>query len=220
MKHLNFTTRISLRAFLFAALLTSTTAACAPVQPAAQPAPQTAAATVAGLEIVDPWARAAAMKGEGDMQAMGSSEAMTDTTLAGDNKAMGGSDAMTDTSTMSSTTPMGGSMGMGVGGAMSAIYMTIHNTGGEADRLIKAQSDAAQVVELHTMEEKDGVMSMHPVDGIDVPASGDAELKPGGFHVMLIGLTRDLTIGEQVTVTLTFEKAGDVTLEVEVRERK
>lgn len=219
MKHINFTTR-SVRAFLFAALLTSTTAACAPVQPAAQPAPQAAAATVAGLEIVDPWARAAAMKGEGDMQGMGSSEAMTDTAAAGGGMAMGGSDAMTDTAAMSDTTQMGDSMGMGVGGAMSAIYMTIHNTGSEADRLIKAQSDAAQVVEIHTMEEKDGVMTMHPVDGIDVPANGDAELKPGGFHVMLIGLTRDLTIGEQVTVTLTFEKAGDVTLQADVRERK
>ena len=212
MKNLKFRVQKTMAAMLVASLMTAT-AACAPVQPAAQPAEEVAA-TVAGLEIVSPWARAAAMKAEGEMPAMGGSEAMTETQKMGESAAMTGTEAMTDTAAM------GGSMGMGMGGAMSAAYMTIRNVGSEDDRLIKAQSDVSQVVELHTMEEKDGVMSMHPVEAIDVPANGSAELKPCGFHVMFIGLTRDLNVGEQVTVTLTFEKAGEVTVQADVRERK
>jgi hypothetical protein len=69
------------------------------------------------------------------------------------------------------------------------------------------------------MAEKDGVMSMHPVEAIDVPAGSEAVLKPGGLHVMLIGLTRDLKVGEKVVVKLTFEKAGERVVEAEVRER-
>lgn len=208
MKHYKTIPQKSFGVLLVAGMLTLPLAACMPVQPATQPAAQEAAATVASLEIVDPWARAAAMKSGDEMPAMGSSEAMTETA------SMGESAAMSDTATM------GESMGMGMGGAMSAAYMTIRNVGSEDDRLIKAQSNVSEVVELHTMEEKDGVMTMHPVEAIDVPANGAAELKPGGFHVMFIGLTRDLNIGEQVTVTLTFEKAGEVTVQADVRERK
>ena len=210
MKNFKFTTRKSLVSLLISGMLSTIVLACAPVQPA----DEQISATVAGLEIVSPWARAAAMKTEGEMPAMGGSEAMTETQKMGESAAMTGTEAMTDTAVM------GGSMGMGMGGAMSAAYMTIRNVGSEDDRLIKAQSDVSQVVELHTMEEKDGVMSMHPVEAIDVPANGSAELKPGGFHVMFIGLTRDLNVGEQVTVTLTFEKAGEVTVQADVRERK
>ena len=137
-----------------------------------QPAAEQISATVAGLEIVSPWARAAAMKTEGEMPAMGGSEAMTET------QKMGESAAMTDTSAMTDTAAMGGSMGMGMGGAMSAIYMTIRNPGTEADRLIKAQSDVSVVNCIRW--KKDGVMSMHPVEAVDVPANGE-QLKPGGF---------------------------------------
>lgn len=197
MKNLKFRVQKTMAAMLVASLMTAT--ACAPVQPAAQPAEEVAA-TVAGLEIVSPWKRAAAMKAEGEMPAMGGSEAMTETQKMGESAAMTGTEAMTDTAAM------GGSMGMGMGGAMSAAYMTSATL---AAKMINIQCTkrCLQVVELHTMEEKDGVMSMHPVEAIDVPANGSAELKPGGFHVMFIGLTRDLNVGEQVTVTLTFEKA-------------
>jgi hypothetical protein len=85
--------------------------------------------------------------------------------------------------------------------------------------LIKAQSDVSQVVELHNVAMKDGVMSMYPVEAIEVPANGEAVLKPGSFHVMLIGLTRDLVAGETMSVTLTFEQAGDVTVQAPIRER-
>lgn len=103
-------------------------------------------------------------------------------------------------------------------GANSAAYFVISNSGKEADRLIKAESDIASAVELHVSEMKDGVMSMHPVDGVEIPASGQAELKPGSYHVMFIGIKRDLKPGDKIALKLYFEKAGAIDVEAEVRE--
>jgi copper(I)-binding protein len=99
-----------------------------------------------------------------------------------------------------------------------AAYMVIHNSGSEADRLLGASTDAAATVELHESSEADGMMQMAPVAAIDVPAGGQAELAPGGFHVMLIDLTRALNAGDTLTLTLTFEKAGTMEVTAEVRE--
>ena len=114
---------------------------------------------------------------------------------------------------MSSGSEMGGTMG----GSNSAAYMIITNQGNEGDRLITVSSDVAQAVEIHISEMKDGVMTMHQVEAVDVPARGQAELKPGGLHVMLIGLKRDLNSGDQVKLTLGFETSGEVVIEAEVR---
>ncbi len=108
----------------------------------------------------------------------------------------------------------GGEMG---GGANGAVYLTLRNDGNAPDRLVRAEGTVAAAIELHTVEEKDGVMSMRPVDGIDVPAGGEVKLEPGGFHVMLIGLTEDLTPGGTVELTLHFENAGAVPMTAEVR---
>jgi hypothetical protein len=108
--------------------------------------------------------------------------------------------------------------GMKMSGANSAAYMTIHNEGGEADQLVSGSSDVSKVVELHNVKMENDVMEMFQVPAIDVPANGNAELKPGSFHVMLIGLNRDLKVGEKVSLTLNFQKAGSVTFEAEVRE--
>lgn len=160
---------------------------------AAACAPAATPAPAARLEIVDAWARAASL--------------------------MPAATATPDSGMMAATPAAGGEMGMGMGGVNSAIYLTIKNPTAAADRLIKAQSDVAASVELHTMAEENGVMKMHPVDGVDVPAQGEAVLKPGGFHIMLLNIARDLKVGDKVTVTLTFEKAGTLTVEAEVRER-
>ena len=109
------------------------------------------------------------------------------------------------------------SMGGGAASSNSAIYMTIRNTGSAADRLVKAESDVAKSVELHTASMVNGVMQMRPVDAIDVPAGGSVALQPGGFHVMLVGLTRDLKAGATVRITLRFEKAGAIALDAPVR---
>ncbi|MBS1837464.1 MAG: copper chaperone PCu(A)C [Actinobacteria bacterium] len=63
-----------------------------------------------------------------------------------------------------------------------------------------------------------GMMTMQPVEKIPVPADGSVELKPGGLHVMLFGLKKDLAVGMTVPVTLTFEKAGQIQVTAEVRE--
>lgn len=99
-----------------------------------------------------------------------------------------------------------------------AMFMHLMNTGEADDTLIAATSDVAQRVELHThQEDAGGVMKMLEIDGgIPVPAGGMAMLKRGGDHVMLMGLTRPLNDGDTVTVTLTFETAGEITVEVPV----
>jgi copper(I)-binding protein len=99
----------------------------------------------------------------------------------------------------------------------SAAYMTLKNGGAAADRLVKAESDVASAVELHKTTMEGGMMKMAPVDGIALPAQGQAELKPGGLHVMLIGLKRELKAGEKLKLKLYFEKAGAQEIEAEVR---
>jgi copper(I)-binding protein len=74
-------------------------------------------------------------------------------------------------------------------------------------------------VELHETIEQDGVMSMIPrPDGFPLPAGATLELKPGGKHVMLMGLVNPLAPGQTYQLTLNFEKAGPITIEVPVRE--
>lgn len=102
-------------------------------------------------------------------------------------------------------------------GANGAVYVTLTNTGAQADALLSASSDAAQTVELHETKNDAGVMKMRPVAKIDVPAGGKIEMKPGGYHVMLLGLKRDLKPGDKVPVTLKFERGGEVQAEAAVR---
>lgn len=99
-----------------------------------------------------------------------------------------------------------------------AAFMVIENHTGTDDRLIAAASDVAQRVELHThIADANGVMQMRRVeDGFAIPAGGSHALARGGDHVMFLGLTRSLAQGDTVTVTLTFEKAGDVVVEIPV----
>jgi copper(I)-binding protein len=102
-------------------------------------------------------------------------------------------------------------------GANSAAYMILQNNTSTADRLLRAESDVAQAVELHISEMKGEVMTMHPIEFVEVPANGKAELKPGGMHIMLIGLKQDLKPGDKINLTLVFENAGRVNVEAEVR---
>lgn len=103
-------------------------------------------------------------------------------------------------------------------GGNGGAFMTITSRGG-ADRLVGASSAWAQTVELHETINDGGVMKMRPVPaGFEVPASGALELKPGGKHVMLIGLTKPMVGGEEIEITLQFEKSGEVTVKVPVRQ--
>jgi len=99
-----------------------------------------------------------------------------------------------------------------------AAFMMLVNQGTEDDRLVSASSDVAKRVELHThKEDANGVMQMLEVEeGFPVPAGGMHALARGGDHVMFMGLNRSLAQGDIVTVTLTFEKAGAMTVEIPV----
>ena len=112
---------------------------------------------------------------------------------------------------------MGDNSGGDMGGSNGAAYMTIVNKSANADRLTSAESDVANSIELHQTVMKDNVMSMSPVEAIEVPANGQVELKPGGYHVMLVGLKQDLKVGDMVKLTLVFEKAGRINVEAEVK---
>lgn len=97
-------------------------------------------------------------------------------------------------------------------------YMTLSNSGGEADFLVAADAgDLAEAVELHTMVMDGEVMRMRPVEQIEIPAGGAAELRPGGLHIMFIGLQRSLEPGETVRLSLTFERGGTVEVDAVVR---
>jgi hypothetical protein len=111
-----------------------------------------------------------------------------------------------------------GDMGHKMAGT-GAVFMTLKNEGREADRLLSAQTDVAQVVEIHETVLEGDVAKMQQVSGgIEVPAQGQVELKPGGYHIMLIGLLHDLAVGDRFAVTLDFEKSDDLTIEAEVRQ--
>jgi len=105
-----------------------------------------------------------------------------------------------------------------------AAYATITNTGSTADALIGASSPAAATVEVHETvaigspdASGGGMMGMQPVARVEIPAGGSLQLKPGGYHVMLIGLVKDLKAGDTIDLTLTFEKAGEITVTAQVR---
>jgi len=98
-------------------------------------------------------------------------------------------------------------------GAKSAgVFMTIENKGREADRLLSAASSAAGIVEIHEMKMDGGMMQMREVKDVELKPGATVELKPGGYHVMLMDLKQPLKQGDTVPVMLRFEKAG--TLEV------
>ncbi|WP_193140595.1 copper chaperone PCu(A)C [Meridianimarinicoccus sp. MJW13] len=99
-----------------------------------------------------------------------------------------------------------------------AAFLVIENTGAEDDRLVAAAAPVAHRVELHTHKEADnGVMQMiHVEEGFPVPAGGKHMLMRGGDHVMFMGLTQPMEPGATFPLTLTFEKAGEMTVDVVV----
>jgi periplasmic copper chaperone A len=95
-----------------------------------------------------------------------------------------------------------------------AAYVTIQSP--TADRLLSAGSPVAKKVELHTMEMAGMVMKMRPIAALDIPAGQPVTLKPGGEHIMLMGLEHPLREGQSFPLTLNFEKAGARTVTVAV----
>lgn len=118
-------------------------------------------------------------------------------------------------------------------GGNGAAYMVIANGDAEDDTLIGASADFTERVEVHetlaaSAEDMDAdmdegmdmggdMMGMRPVERIVIPAGGSVALEPGGYHIMLFNVQEALAEGDSVTLTLTFEKAGEVTVEAPVR---
>ncbi|MBC7993150.1 MAG: copper chaperone PCu(A)C [Rhizobacter sp.] len=94
-------------------------------------------------------------------------------------------------------------------------YLSLSNAGAN-DRLVSASAEVSKSVELHTMSMEGDVMRMRQVDAIEVPAGKKVELKPGGLHMMFIGLKAPLKQGDTFPLKLKFEKAGEVTVQVSV----
>jgi copper(I)-binding protein len=99
-------------------------------------------------------------------------------------------------------TPKGAPVGGG--------YMTITNTGSVSEKLIGGTSDVSSRFEIHEMSMENGVMKMRPAAGVEIKAGQTVEFKPGGYHVMFVGLKEPLERGQHIKVTLHFEKAGNV----------
>lgn len=104
--------------------------------------------------------------------------------------------------------------GQKAGGA----FLKIENRGSSADRLLSAAAPAERAArtELHSMRMEGNVMRMREVAAIDIPAGQTVTLEPGGLHIMFMGLTSALQAGEKIPLVLTFEKAGQVTVQVHV----
>ncbi|GAB3486113.1 copper chaperone PCu(A)C [Azotobacter salinestris] len=98
-----------------------------------------------------------------------------------------------------------------------AVYFTVKNGSQTADRLVDASTPSAAKTELHTHLRVGEVMRMQRIDAIAIPAGTEVKLEPGGHHVMFFNLKRPLAAGEHFPLTLEFEKAGKVEIEVEVR---
>lgn len=103
-------------------------------------------------------------------------------------------------------------------GGASSVYFQLVNDGSRLDRLRGGETDLAQTVEMHQTSMQGDLAVMMPVAVVDVPAGESVTFAPGGYHMMLIGLTAPLEPGDIVPLTLFFERAGQVQIAVEVRE--
>ena len=104
----------------------------------------------------------------------------------------------------------------GPGQMAGAGYLTLKNTGSQADTLVSARSAVSKTVELHSMRMDGEVMRMREVDAVALPAGQTVAFQPGSWHLMFMGLKAPLKAGESFPLTLRFEKAGEVVVQVKV----
>ncbi len=98
----------------------------------------------------------------------------------------------------------------------AVVFVMMTNTAKVEDELLGAQSKIAKAVEIHESKQQGEVLRMLPVKSIKIPAGGKLAFRHGGYHLMLIGLKKNLKKGDQIQVTFEFKKAGKVTLKVPV----
>jgi copper(I)-binding protein len=101
-------------------------------------------------------------------------------------------------------------------GKTGAAYLTIHNPTDHPDRLIGAKVTIAAKASLHTHLKQNGVMKMRQLKAVEIPAKGMFVFKPGGNHLMLMGLKAPLRMGKSFPLVLLFKKAGEITVSIPV----
>jgi len=99
----------------------------------------------------------------------------------------------------------------------SAAFMVLKNTGAEDRALVDAKSNVSKVVELHTHRKEGGMMRMRRVGKIEIKAASDTVLKPGGLHVMFIGLKQPLNAGDVIKLELIFDDGSKTKLTIPVK---
>lgn len=100
------------------------------------------------------------------------------------------------------------------GARTGGAFFVLENRGPGADRLVSATSPVSGSVELHEMVLDAGVMKMHLIPGLELKPGARVELKPGGYHLMLLDLKQALKEGDRIPLTLTFEQAGKIDVSV------
>jgi len=114
------------------------------------------------------------------------------------------------TQAWSRATPGGAKVGGG--------YLTIENKGSAPDRLIGGSAEVSDKVQVHEMAVNNGVMTMRPLDqGLVIEPGKTVKLAPGGYHLMLLDLKNPLKQGEKLPITLEFERAGKVSLSLDIQ---
>jgi copper(I)-binding protein len=103
------------------------------------------------------------------------------------------------------------------GATIAAGYLEIRNSGKELDRLVGASTPYAERVELHVMVREGDVMKMREVQNFEIPAGQRLTLRPGAQHLMIIGLKKPLALDERIPLTLRFERAGEIRVELRVQ---
>lgn len=103
-------------------------------------------------------------------------------------------------------------------GQTSGVYLTISNGTASVETLTGVSSEIANNVEIHeSYEDESGVVSMRPAGEQTIPAGNDLTFEPGGLHIMLIDLKRDLAVGDTLDVTFEFSRVGSKTVAVPVQ---
>lgn len=100
---------------------------------------------------------------------------------------------------------------------VTGAFMVFKNGDDKDHKVVKADSPATRVAELHTHVNEGGMMKMRPVKDIEIKAKGETALKPGGLHIMLIDLKKPLKEGENVAISVTFEDGSSKTFDAPVR---
>ena len=105
------------------------------------------------------------------------------------------------------------------GATVAAVFTMLVNDTDKDDRLVAVESSAAREMQMHETVQKDGALSMlHRPEGFEIPAGGTMELKPGGAHLMLMGLKEPLRMDEIIVLKLDFEVAGTMEVKVPVKD--